>query len=101
MVIIETRRESRKRKDRERKASRRTIQQFRESDNKKSKQCMIKLRQNKNYNQTCNLISRNKKQKKNEIRLMKNFLAESRNIPLRILEMDEEFNNIVNNYITW
>ncbi|RHZ88922.1 hypothetical protein Glove_19g13 [Diversispora epigaea] len=101
MVIIETRGESRKKKDRKRKASRRVIQQFRKSDNEKSKQHMIKLRQNKSYNQACNLISKNKRQKKIEIRLTKDLLAKSKNIPLRVLEMDEEFNDTINNHATW
>ncbi|RHZ85950.1 hypothetical protein Glove_58g65 [Diversispora epigaea] len=101
MVIIETRGESRKKKDRKRKASRRAIRQFRRSDNEKSKQHMIKLRQDKNYNQTCNLISKNKRQKKIEIRLTKDLLAKSKNISLRILEMDEEFNDTINNHATW
>ncbi|RHZ45125.1 hypothetical protein Glove_689g9 [Diversispora epigaea] len=101
MVIIETRGESRKKKNRKRKASQRVIQQFRKSDNEKSKQRMIKLRQDKNYNQAYNLVSKNKRQKKIEIRLTKDFLAKSKNIPLRVLEMDEEFNNTINNHATW
>ncbi|RIB23961.1 hypothetical protein C2G38_2169882 [Gigaspora rosea] len=78
MVIIKSRGEIRKEKDRKQKAIQRADVQFKEAENSKLQD-----------------------PKKISVRLKRDHEAEIVNIPLRVLEMNEEFDMAAKEYATW
>ena len=102
MVIIKTRGEIRKEKNRKQKATQRANAQFRKAENSKSQHRMMELRQNQAYVQASNTAMLNrKKRRKVSVRLKRDHEAEIANIPLRVLEMNEEFDMAAKEYATW
>ncbi|CAG8751943.1 1473_t:CDS:1, partial [Racocetra persica] len=67
MVIIKTRGEIRKEKNRKQKAIQRANPQFREAENSKSHHRMIELRQNQTYVQASNIAMLNRKKRRKVI----------------------------------